>query len=202
LPTEPHVLLFDLGGVLVEFTGVRDVAPFLPAGTSEAEIRRLWNTCPHTEAYCLGRLGRQEYGERFVRDWGLSVTPERFLVEFRSWSRSVLPGAPELLSLLRPRFRLAALSNSNELHWERNTLDLGITGLFEMAISSHEVGLAKPDPAIYRLALDRLGEAPEAVMFFDDLEANVAAAAKLGMQAFRVDGVEGVRARLAAEKLL
>jgi putative hydrolase of the HAD superfamily len=62
----------------------------------------------------------------------------------------------ELLASLRSRFRLAALSNSNELHWERNSRDLGVTDLFEVAISSHQVGLRKPDPRIYLAALDRL----------------------------------------------
>jgi putative hydrolase of the HAD superfamily len=201
-PHEVRVLLFDLGGVLVEFSGVRDIAPFMPEETSEAEIRRRWNTCPHTDAYMLGKLSRQDYAERFVRDWGLSISPERFLTEFRGWSKCLLPGAEELLASLRPRYRLAALSNSNELHWDRNTVDLGVTGMFELAISSHEVGLAKPDPAFYQLALERLGEDPAAVVFFDDLQVNVAAAAELGMRVFRVDGVDGVRSRLTAEGLM
>jgi HAD superfamily hydrolase (TIGR01509 family) len=195
------VLLFDLGGVLVEYSGVQDVRPLLPVETSESEIRERWSRCPHTEAFCLGQLSRQEFGERFVRDWGIDLPPERFLQEFRSWSRRLLPGAAELLRSLRSQFRLAALSNSNELHWERNSRDLGVTDLFEMAISSHQVGCCKPGPAIYLEALDRLKVSPDAVMFFDDVSANVDAASDLGMRAFRVDGVEGVRERLAREGL-
>ncbi len=194
-----EVLLFDLGGVLVDYTGVRDVAGLLSVDASESEIRARWASCPHTEALVLGRLSPRDFAERFVRDWGIHMPPERFLLEFRSWSRSLLPGAAELLSSLRPRFRLAALSNSNELHWDRNTNDLGITGLFEMAISSHQVGLAKPDPEIFRIALDRLRVPAEAVMFFDDVDANVATALALGFRAFQVEGVEAVRERLDKE---
>jgi glucose-1-phosphatase len=200
--TMVEVLLFDLGGVLVDFTGVRDIAPLLPIAESESEIRERWSACKHTEAFCLGRSSRQEFGERFVRDWGLALAPAEFLREFRSWSRRLLPGAEDLLAALRPRFRLAALSNSNELHWERNELDLGIPGLFEVAISSHEVGLCKPDPAFYRVALDRLGVAPDRVVFFDDVDENVIAASKIGMRAFRVEGVEALRERLVAERIL
>lgn len=200
--TTIEVLLFDLGGVLVEFSGVRDVAPLLRVGASESEIRERWGRCPHTDAYGLGQLSRQEFGERFVREWNLRVTPEEFLQEFRSWSRRLLPGAAELLASLRPRFRLAALSNSNELHWERNSNDLGLTGLFEVAISSHQVGLSKPDPRIYLAALERLRVSPQAVAFFDDVAANVAAASQLGMRAFQVAGVEEVRATLIKELLL
>jgi glucose-1-phosphatase len=147
-------------------------------------------------------LSREEFAERFVRDWGINLPPERFLSEFRSWSRCLLPGATELLASLRPHFRLAALSNSNELHWERNTNDLGITALFEVAISSHQVGLSKPHPSFYRTALERLAVPADAVMFFDDVADNVAAASTLGIRAFQVDGVEGLRERLRREGIL
>jgi len=197
-----EVLLFDLGGVLLEFSGVRDVAPLLRKEATESELVERWSSCPHTQAYCCGLLSREDFAERFVRDWGVTVPPDRFLHEFRSWSKRLLPGAKELLATLRPRFRLAALSNSNELHWERNATDLGVNDLFELAISSHEVKCCKPDPEIYQVALDRLAVSPNAVMFFDDLPANVAAASRLGMRAFQVNGVEGVRDRLVHERLL
>ena len=197
-----QVLLFDLGGVLVDYTGVRDMASLLRISVSEDEIRRHFATCPHVAAYCTGRLGRMDFGERMVRDWGLAVSAEQFLQEFRTWSRGLLPGASDLLSLLRPRFRLAALSNSNELHWERHTGDIRVTALFDVAISSHQVGAAKPDPAIYQTALERLDVPPEAIMFFDDSHANVVAASALGMRAFQVEGIDALRQRLVAEGLL
>jgi len=161
-----------------------------------------WNRCPLSRAFGLGKLSAQDYAARFVREWEIDLEPGGFLEEYRSWSRCLLPGAKELLASLRPRFRLAALSNSNELHWDRNTNDIGVTELFEMAISSHQVGLCKPDPAIYRLALDRLRVPPEAVLFFDDLKPNVTAASALGIRAFQVEGVEGVRRCLMREHLL
>jgi glucose-1-phosphatase len=200
--TKIEVLLFDLGGVLVKFSGVQDIVPFLREKASESEIRERWRCCPHTHQYGIGELSRQKFAERFVRDWNLSISPEEFLREFRSWSKRLLPGAADLLASLRPRFRLAALSNSNELHWERNSNDLGVTGLFEVAISSHQIGVCKPDPAAYLIALERLGVSSQAVMFFDDVPTHVEAAAALGIQAFRVDGVEGVRAQLIREGIL
>src|SRR6476659_9158816 len=112
MPAMVEVLLFDLGGVLVEFSGVRDVAPLLRTEATESEIVERWSRCPHTEAFGLGLLSREEFAERFVRDWRVDLPPERFLQAFRSWSRRLLPGAEQLLASLRPRFRLAALSNS------------------------------------------------------------------------------------------
>ena len=196
------VLLFDLGGVLVEFSGVQGLAVLLQGRLSESEILEKMSHYPPSEQFGLGKMSREEFGNRFVKDWNLELPAEDFLREFQSWSKYLYPGAVELPTLLRPRFRLAALSNSNELHWERNTNDLGVNDLFEVAISSHQVGLYKPDPQMYWIALDRLGVSPNRVMFFDDGAANVSAASALGIQAFQVEGVEGVRSRLLKEHLL
>lgn len=196
------VLLFDLGGVFVEFSGVQDLAILLQGILSESEILEQMSHYLPMEQFGLGKLSREEFGNRFVKDWNLDLPPEDFLREFQSWSKRLYPGAEELLTLLRPRFRLAALSNSNELHWERNMYELGLNSLFEAAISSHQVGLYKPDPQIYLIALDRLGVSPERIMFFDDVQANVSAASALGIRAFQVEGIEGVRLRLIQEQLL
>jgi len=196
------VLLFDLGGMLVEFSGVQGLAVLLQGRLSESEVLEKMSHYLPTEQFGLGKLSRDEFGNRFVKDWNLELSPEDFLREFQSWSKCLYPGAVELLTLLRPRFRLAALSNSNELHWERNTNDLGVNSLFEVAISSHQVGLYKPDLQIFRIALDRLGVSPEQVMYFDDVPAYVTAASALGIRAFPVEGVEGVRSRLIQEHLL
>ena len=196
------MLLFDLGGVLVEFSGVRDLAVLLQGRLSESEILEQMSHYLPSEQFGLGKLSREDFGNRFVKDWNLELPPEDFLREFQSWSKRLYPGAVELLTSLRPRFRLAALSNSNELHWERNTDELGVTGLFEVAISSHQVGLYKPDPQMFLIALDRLGASPDSVMFFDDVPDNVTAASALGIRAFQVDGVEGVRSRLIQEHLI
>src|SRR5215208_1753967 len=184
------ILLFDLGGVLVEFSGVQDLAGLLQGRLSESEILEQMSRYLPSEQFGLGKLSREEFATLFVKDWNLELPPEDFMREYQSWSRRLYPDAAELLSLLRPRFRLAALSNSNELQWERNTNDIGVTGLFELAISSHQVGLSKPDPQMYLTALDRLGAAPDSVMFFDDVPANVTAASALGIRAFQADGVE------------
>jgi putative hydrolase of the HAD superfamily len=188
--------------VLVEFSGVQELAVLLQGRLSESEISEQMSRYSPAEQFGLGKLSREDFGNRFVKDWNLELPPEDFLREFQSWSKRLFPGAVELLTLLRPRFRLAALSNSNKLHWDRNTNELGVIGLFEVAISSHQVGLYKPDPKMYLTALDRLGASPDSVMFFDDVAANVTAASALGMRAFQVMGVQGVRARLLREQLL
>ena len=117
----PELLLFDLGGVLVEFSGFRDLRPLLRVPLSEAEIRQQWIMCPTIRAFEVGQLTPKQFAERFVAAWNVAVPPAAFLREFRMWTRGFLPGAGELLAALRGRVRLACLSNSNATHWERNS---------------------------------------------------------------------------------
>jgi putative hydrolase of the HAD superfamily len=73
--------------------------------------------------------------------------------------------------------RTGLLSNSWGLDYERDGWD----ALFDTVVISGEVGLRKPDPAIYALAAERLGLPPEQIVFVDDLHPNVRAAAAAGM---------------------
>ena len=200
---QPELLLFDFGGVLVEFAGPNELGQHLRWSSTPEIILKRWTECPHTEEFERGKLSPVQWAERFIRDWDVNLKPEEFLTKFTTWSRRVLPGAKELLEQLRSRYRLAALSNSNELHWERNTHELRIIELFEFAISSHQVGLCKPDPQIFNVAIERANvAAPDAIVFFDDLATNVEAAKAAGLRAYQVRGVEELRATIARERLL
>ena len=199
---KPELLLFDFGGVLVEFAGPKELGQHLRWPSTPEVILKRWTECPHTDEFERGKLNPAQWAERFIREWDVDLTPGEFLAKFITWSRRVLPGAKELLEQLRGRYRLAALSNSNELHWERNTHELRIIELFEFAISSHQVGLCKPDPEIFKLAIERARvSSPQAIVFFDDLAANVEAAKSAGLRAYQVRGVDELRRRLASEGL-
>lgn len=71
-----------------------------------------------------------------------------------------------------------------------------LAALFAPVIISEEVGLRKPDPAIFRLALDRLGVLPERAAFIDDAAPNVAGAAALGIHAMHHTDAETTRTAL------
>jgi putative hydrolase of the HAD superfamily len=66
----------------------------------------------------------------------------------------------------------------------------------KVAFSSCYVGLRKPDPAIYRRALDILGSDPKRTLFIDDRQENVDGAVGVGMRAIRFTGAEALRSEL------
>lgn len=114
-----------------------------------------------------------------------------------------IPGMEELLLRVRERYRVAFLSNSNEVHAE--IIPRRFAALFQKDdrfILSHRFRVAKPDPEIFRRTLEVLGALPHHVVFVDDLIENVLAARTVGMRAFQFVDAESLASQLEAEGLL
>ena len=97
-------------------------------------------------------------------------------------------------------FRLGVLTNNVAEFRERWRAMLAFEELFDDIVDSHEVGLRKPNPAIYQLALARLGAEASRTAFLDDLPANVDAADVVGMHGVLVG--EDPTAAIAAVRRL
>lgn len=93
--------------------------------------------------------------------------------------------------------RTAFLSNSGPEMMARVRAERPLESLFDAVIISCEVGLAKPDPAIYRLSLEQLGLPASEVLFVDDRVDNLAGAAAVGLRTLHFEG-PGALARLRA----
>ena len=135
------------------------------------------------------RISWEEFWERKLHPKGIT-DPE----EVKAFSEAVFEGSdtvhPEMNALiegLHGRYKLAVLSNAN---WSEEELVREIAArngrpeLFDTIISSASAGFAKPDPAIYYLALERLNLTADACIFTDDLAEFTAAASRLGFHAF------------------
>ncbi|NYH79436.1 FMN phosphatase YigB (HAD superfamily) [Actinopolyspora biskrensis] len=109
-------------------------------------------------------------------------------------------GTPEGLSPLAHEVRrlrtsgvaVALLSNGDSVPEE-----LARAGLFDSVVLSGEVGMSKPDPAVYRYTARLLGVPPRRCVFLDDLGGNVAAAVDTGMVGILHREVERTREELA-----
>ncbi len=97
-------------------------------------------------------------------------------------SASLYPGVKELLCLLADRYDLGILSNALSEIARGMLENSGIKGLFKFIIISGEAGIEKPDPAIFKLALEGIRLKPfEALMVGDDLRNDIYGAKKVGM---------------------
>lgn len=193
---DPTVLLFDLGGVLVENVGFERLNALLPARVPLEDLKTRWLSSPAVRAFEVGSCTADEFACEVVAEWRLPLSPGAFLEAFTSWPKGLYPGAADLLARLRQRFVVACLSNSNAVHWQRFD---GFRDHFGISLSSHLLGQVKPDAACFAAALEACGAQPSAVAFFDDSVTNVAAARAVGMRAFHVNGLSEVANALASE---
>ncbi len=104
----------------------------------------------------------------------------------------------EFIASLRPRYKVALLSNSFLGAREREQARYHFQDMTDLIIYSHEAGLAKPDRRIYQLTCERLDLPPHEALFLDDYEPNVVAARELGMQAILFDDTRRVIAEVHA----
>ena len=100
------------------------------------------------------------------------------------------------------RYILGTLNNEARATNDYRFLRFGLRDMLDVALSSCYVGLRKPEPAIYRRALDILGKRAERILFIDDRAENVAGAAAAGMTAIRFEGSNALRAALESKGVL
>jgi epoxide hydrolase-like predicted phosphatase len=207
--TMPKSIIFDYGRVIV---GPVDPAAFdarMLALAREHGFEQgidLWRHIYISRAWedaKRGRIAHDAFWDDRLRALGLDTGDAQTVFKrrlFEHWG--LLPGMRTLICKLNEHYRLAVLSNTARRNFsaylsERRGLDH-----FDCVISSAEVGIAKPDPAIYRLALDRLGIAPGEALFVDDMPRNTRAAEELGIPTILFSGAEPLRAELERRGVL
>jgi HAD superfamily hydrolase (TIGR01509 family) len=195
----PSLLLFDLGGVLIESCIFERLNSGLPEPLERIAIKERWLLSPSVRRFESGETEPMEFAEHFIAEWGLSLSLHAFLYEFQSWPRAFFQGAPELLRELRTTYRVGCLSNSNPLHWEKFK---AFEEDFDIVLMSHLLRAAKPDREIFLRALHHGEVEPREVYFFDDSFGNVRTARSLGITAFHVDGFKALIKVLRIQGLL
>jgi putative hydrolase of the HAD superfamily len=198
------VVLFDLGGVLVDPGGVDEMRQLSGIPTDE-ELWRRWLSCPWVQRFEAGRCSGEEFAAGVVDDWGLALSPDAFLAEFASWHTGPYPGADDLVAEVCAVARVGYLSNSNAAQWSTHLEGSPLVDGFDFGFTSFELGLVKPDRAIFeavaaRRPVSEFGAAR--VLFLDDNLVNVEGARACGFAAQHVRGVDEARQALEAEGVL
>jgi HAD superfamily hydrolase (TIGR01509 family) len=196
--------VFDLGNVVIKLAYERVLATICAAAeTSRDEIVRLLDGAGGYRDLERGLISFEEF-HRFLES---RIRYRGDLTTFREvWSdffEGPLPGIEEVLDRVRARYRVAFLSNSNEVHAE--VIPRKFAPLFhkdDRFIFSHRYRCAKPDPEIYRRTLEVLGTTAPQVLFTDDLLENVVAARQMGMTAFQFENAGKLLRTLEREGLL
>jgi len=189
-----ELVLFDLGGVLVRFSGL-EVLCELTGSSSELEVAARWLMSPWVRRFEAGDCSEEEFGAGLVQEWELPYSAAELLEIFPTWLDPPFEGGEQLLSEVSKRVKLGCLSNTNPVGW-RAIADWPHTRLFQYRFLSFELGAVKPDPAIYERVIEQLPIPPSRVLFLDDVALNVDAARAAGLRAEQAIGVDGARAAL------
>jgi len=123
----------------------------------------------------FGYRPKREVLPLLVREFGLAHDPETLLADFSTHFSLAqpMPHAHAVLRELRGRgLRVGIVTNGWEEAQTRCLEACGLAGLVDDVVISKSVGLSKPDPAIYRLALTRLGVTARETWFVGDSPRN------------------------------
>jgi putative hydrolase of the HAD superfamily len=190
--------------VIWDFGGVFTTSPFEAFNRYEAEvgaphdiIRRVNSTNPDTNAWALferSEIDTARFDTLFLEEstaLGHPVPGRHVLPLLRG---AIRPRMVAALKACKARFKIACITNNmltehspgHASPAQRASGFDEIMAQFDVMIESAKVGLRKPDPAIYRMACERLGVEPGACVYLDDLGINCKPAAQLGMRAIKV----------------
>jgi putative hydrolase of the HAD superfamily len=194
-----RAVIFDYGRVL---TGPPDPDAHAQlvriTGLSSDRFDSLYWT--DRQAYDEGSLTGLEFWRKLACDAGLNLS-ESAIEELNLWDARMWTKAdPAMLAWqfkLKERGLLTAIvSNMGDAVHEHMERELSWLGRFDVLVWSYQIRVAKPAPAIYRYALERLGTEPDETLFIDDKAENVDTALTLGMRGLVFSTVEKLRADL------
>lgn len=207
-------LVFDFGGpVLLTPFEVRAIGERnldLPAGSFAWTGPFDPDADPEWRAFQAGEMNEREYwaiqAERFSELTGQSADMQTMMTPLYAGSENELirPGARALIEDAKAAGILVAI-HTNDLtafhgaDWiERMT----VLREFEVMVDGRSDGVYKPDPAAYRLMIERIGVDPQDIVFIDDQPVNIAGAESVGMQCVHLDPTNPEPAFVRARELL
>lgn len=188
-----RAIIWDLGGVLlrtIDYSSRDALADRM--GLKRRDLEQIVFSTDSGMKAQRGEITSEQHWENLRGELGLSSEEMKsFLDEFFAGDQ-IDDQLVEYIRGLRPRFRTGLLSNAFSNLREWLTKDMQIDDAFDEIIISSEVGIAKPDAPIYKLALDRLEVSPHEAVFVDDFLRNVEGARAVGMNAIHFHQPEQV----------
>lgn len=181
-------IIFDFGNVLLNINpaltaeafkklGIKDESDFF-GGRSSIELM---------VKYERGQATSEEFIQAISASVSDKVTSEQIIDAWNALLLDFPSMRVELLQQLRSDYRLFLLSNTNQIHFEKYTQQFQaiygypLESLFEKMWFSHQIGLSKPDTAVFEFVLKDKNLNPAETLFIDDTLMHVEAARKSGI---------------------
>jgi HAD superfamily hydrolase (TIGR01509 family) len=183
------ILLFDLGGVLVD---LGDPVTEIGLDIDSDDFWATWLSSPLVQAYETGRLSSQEFVTQFGAHLGFSDIAE-FDRRIRNWRLPLFDGSEQFLTSLAGQVEIALLSNTNEIHWQYVQSQTDVFAMFSKLFLSFETGKTKPELAAFQDVIEHFDCDPADIIFLDDNANNIAAAQDAGLRSRQTKGLQEVK---------
>ena len=174
------VIVLDVGGVLVDF----DLKPLIGALSKNHGEKASFPSLANIDKLFLpvqtGEATLDDIIPELNASLGVSMAPSEWQALSCSIFTGEMPGMKEMLRELKNDFFLVALTNTVEVHWTFLLKTYDILKLMDGYIVSYLEGVAKPDPAIYQIVVDRYCDGGVPHFHTDDLPEYVEAARQIG----------------------
>jgi putative hydrolase of the HAD superfamily len=191
-----EAVIFDFGGVILDVDyEATSIAMHHILGPQAHIMYSKAQQSPIFDQFEVGQLSRETFYYRLALESGRTLDPADV---DRAWNAMLGNTRLERIQFVQrvARYRrIFLLSNTNIIHKEafdktlQNVLKgQSFEGLFEKAYYSHEMGLRKPRPEIFRYLIQKHDLNPEKTLFIDDSEANIRGAEKAGLKVFHLHG--------------
>lgn len=196
-------LVFDLGGVVVRWDPEAILAGVFDDETSKAKARQGVFEHPDWLELDRGTLGREQAIERAAQRTGLPTSDIKRLLHAVPPSLVVFPDTVALLHRLKAKgYPLYCLSNMHFASIEYLEREHSFWDVFRGRVISCRLNLCKPEAGIYEHLLRTFDLAPAQTLFLDDVQKNLDAAAKLGIQTLKFENAAQCERELRARGLL
>jgi 2-haloacid dehalogenase len=196
-------IVFDIGNVLLHWD---PRALYRKIFTDEAQVEWfLANVCNSdwNVEQDRGRSFADAIAEATLRHPNHAEAIAAYDTRWHETLTHVIEGTVDVLADLKQQGTpLYAITNWNQDKFRETRARFGFLGYFRDIVVSGDEKLIKPDPAIYRLLLDRNGLDAAQCLFIDDSPKNVAGARAVGMKAHHFTSPAALRAELAAMGVL
>ena len=194
MSAKPKVLLFDLGGVVIDIDFAKVFAVWAHyAGCDIAHIRSRFRMDDGYKAHETGKISGGEFFAGLRRTLEIDITDQQFLEGWNSIFLGEVNGMARLLKSAAYHFPLYAFSNTNEIHRHHMFAHFGdILKNFTKVYISSDMGVRKPDAAAFDYVLRDLRRSAHEILFFDDTQENVDGAKSCGLQAIRVKSIKDI----------
>ena len=186
-------IVFDLGGVLVDWDGVTPLSQLTDGRLSFEDARRFWFHSPWIAKFETNQCSDLEFAVGMIEELSLDLAPDEFIQDFISWNKGFQVGCNEMLSRLRSRYTLSCLTNNNPLYISDLIENYGLENKFDHLFISYQTGYLKPSPEAFEHVVDELNSNPDSILFFDDNVECVESARKVGLLAYHVMGCGQVK---------